>query len=195
MGNGIVKELKKECDIRDEWISYELHPEIPKPGISRVQLFPGIKEQEMQDKQAQLNRMGAPYGLCFKEMSWIANTNLALQASEYARDYGKFHEYHEQLLYANYTLGKKIGELNVLLDIAQDIGLDSEGLKTALQENRYQVRLIEAGQKAEKDQIMVTPTFIINDRYRIVGAQSLNKFRKTFREISLGHASNPFTLL
>lgn len=149
----------------------------------------------MQDKQAQLNRMGAPYGLCFKEMSWIANTNLALQASEYARDYGKFHEYHEQLLYANYTLGKKIGELNVLLDIAQDIGLDSEGLKTALQENRYQVRLIEAGQKAEKDQIMVTPTFIINDRYRIVGAQSLNKFRKTFREISLGHASNPFTLL
>lgn len=142
-----------------------------------------------------MNRMGAPYGLCFKEMSWIANTNLALQASEYARDYGKFHEYHEQLLYANYTLGNKIGELNVLLDIAQNIGLDSEGLKTALQENRYQARLIEARQKAEKDQIMVTPTFIINDRYRIVGAQSLNKFRKTFREISLGHASNPFTLL
>lgn len=145
--------------------------------------------------QEQLNMMGAPYDIRFSEMSWAANTNLALQASEYARDQGKFHEYHEQLFYANYTEGKKLGEIDVLLDIAQNIGLDQSELKVALKENRYQARLNEAKQETEKYQVTGTPTFIINDHYKIVGAQSLQNFRKVFQEINSGSPSNPFNML
>jgi len=175
-------------------MSYELHPEIPKPGIAITQFFPGMNTQGMQE---QLNSMGAAYGLIFKETSWVANTNLALQASEYARDHGKFHEYHDQLLYANFTEGKNLGEIDVLLDLAQNVDLDPQELKNALQENRYQTRLIEAKQQAEKDHITATPTFMINDQYKIVGAQTLQNFRKTLQEISSkgSNNNNPFTIL
>lgn len=148
----------------------------------------------MQGMQEQLNIMGAPYNISFEEMSWAANTNLALQASEYARDHGKFHEYHDQLLYANFTEGKNLGEIDVLLYLAQNVGLDSQGLKVALEENHYQNRLLGAKQEAEKDQVTATPTFIINDHYKIVGAQTIQNFRKIFQEISSGHPSNPFTI-
>lgn len=173
-------------------MSYELHPEISKPGISLTQLLPGMNTQGMQE---QLNMMATPYNISFKEMSWAANTNLALQASEYARDHGKFHEYHDQLLYANFTEGKNLGEIAVLLDIAQNVGIDPLGLKVALEENHYQNRLLGAKQEAKKDQVTSTPTFIINDHYKIVGAQTLQNFRKIFQEISSEQSSNPFNIL
>jgi predicted DsbA family dithiol-disulfide isomerase len=176
-------------------MSYELHPEIPRPGVSLAQLFSGMSSQDTKNMQEQLNMMGAPYGISFKEMSWAANTNLALQASEYARDHGKFHEYHDQLLYANFTEGKNIGELDVLLDIGKEIGLDSKELKAALQENHYQTRLLEAKKAAEKGQVTATPTFIINDHYKIVGAQTFRSFQKIFQEIVSENLSNPFKIL
>lgn len=160
-----------------------------------MELFSGMSTQDAKNMQEQLNMMGAPYSLSFREMSWVANTNSALQASEYARDHGKFHEYHEQLFYANFTEGKKLGEIDVLLDIAQQIGLDHSELKVALKENRYQARLNEAKQEAEKYQVTGTPTFIINEQYKLVGAQSLQKFRKVFLEISSERPRNPFNML
>lgn len=172
-------------------MSYELHPETPPEGISLKESFP---QMNIQEKQDQLNKMGAPYGITFNNLSRVVNTHLALQASEFARDEGKFHEYHEKLLYANYNEGKDIGDINVLLELAQSINLDPQKLKSALDEKSYEARLLEVQDQAEEDQIMATPTVIINDQYRIVGAQSLQTFRKKFQDIETGSVSNPFTM-
>lgn len=172
-------------------MSYELHPETPPEGLPLKQAFP---QMNLEEKQEQLNTMGAPYGIVFKDLSRAVNTHLALQASEFAKDQGKFHEYHEKLLYANYTEGKNIGDIDVLLDLAQSVNLDPQKLKLAIQEKRYEPRLLEVQDQAERDQIMATPTMIINDHFRIVGAQSLQTFRKKFEDIESGNLTQPFTL-
>ncbi|WP_434512854.1 DsbA family oxidoreductase [Desulfitobacterium sp. AusDCA] len=190
MGNGIVNALKNEFDIEDHWMSYELHPETPPEGISLKQSFP---QMNIQERQNQFNKMGAPYGIVFNNLSRVVNTHLALQASEFAREEGKFHEYHEKLLYANYTEGKNIGDINVLLELAQNVKLDPQKLEIAIRQKRYEPRLLEVQDQAEKDQIMATPTVIINDQFRIVGAQSFQAFRKKFKDIESGNLTQPFT--
>lgn len=41
VGKGIIDELKKEFEIEDEWMPFELHPEIPQEGKKVSELFPG----------------------------------------------------------------------------------------------------------------------------------------------------------
>ena len=40
IGAGMIEELKKEFDIREEWVSYELHPETPQESVLLAERFP-----------------------------------------------------------------------------------------------------------------------------------------------------------
>ncbi len=108
---------------------------------------------------------------------------MALEASEYARDAGCFDSFHDRLFRAYFTETRDIGDLDVLLELAEEEGLDKADLRVALQEGRYTSRLNEARREGHQLGINAVPTFIINGKFRIVGAQSLDFFRDRLREI------------
>ncbi len=78
---------------------------------------------------------------------------------------------------------RDIGNLNVLLELAQEEGLDTADLRVALLDGRYTSRLNDARQEGQQLGINAVPTFIINGKHRIVGAQSLDFFRDRLRDI------------
>jgi len=122
-------------------------------------------------------------GMDFGDVSRLSNSRMALEASEYARDFGRFDSFHHRLFRAYFTETRDIGNLDVLLVLAQEEGLDTADLRGALQEQRYASRLDEAHREGRQLGIDAVPTFMINGKYRIVGAQSLDFFRDRFREI------------
>lgn len=173
--------MKKEFDIEDEWVSYEIHPETPPEGILLIEKFKGINIEAM---RAQLNMSGNPYGITFGEMKFLPNSQKALEASEFARVHGKFDEFHEKVFHAYFTESKDIGKIEVLLDIARDLHLDTESLVKALENKTFVPVLKKAQYEGRKYYVTGTPTFIINGKYIIVGAQPLENFRRALKQIA-----------
>lgn len=175
IGKGIVDELKKEFEIDDEWIPYELHPEVPVEGGKVSDLFPGMSVDNMFNN---LSNMGKKFGVTFSGTDLISNTHSALLASEYAKEKGKFHEFHNRLFYVYFNEGKNIGDVELLKSIAEDIGLDKEEMIKRIEDDLYENKLAQARNIALQYEVNSTPTFIINDKYAIVGAQSIESFKK-----------------
>jgi predicted DsbA family dithiol-disulfide isomerase len=59
--------------------------------------------------------------------------------------------------------GRNIGDINVLCEIAQELGLDGEQFRKALETGRYRERHLAALRHATEDmQITAVPTFAVN---------------------------------
>lgn len=172
--------MKQEFEIEEEWINIEIHPDTPEKGVLLSEYFRGMDIGGMHDN---LRRAGAAYGIEFGEMTMLANSHLAIAASEYARDHGKFEAFHEKVLHAYFTEARDIGDIGVLLEIATAVGLDRGELQTALETGRYEERLEQAQQEAMRYQVTGTPCFIINNRYKVSGAQPLDVFQNALRRI------------
>lgn len=135
-----------------------------------------------------LRKMGSPYGIEFGDLTLLSNSRLALEASEFARDNGKFHEFHEKMFYACFTEVKDIGNMDVILNAAEDIGLDTAGLAEVLKNGTYSGRVDKGLEEARLYGINSTPTFIINNKYKLVGAQPLSSFKKALIDIEKNEA-------
>lgn len=175
IGKGIVDELKKEFEIEDEWIPYELHPEVPIEGGKVSDLFPGMSVENMFNN---LSNMGKKFDITFSGTDLISNTHSALLATEYAKEKGKFHEFHDKLFFVYFNEGKNIGNVELLKSIAENIGLNKEEMIKRIKDGTYENNLAKAKNLALQYEVNSTPTFIINDKYAIVGAQSLESFKK-----------------
>lgn len=172
--------MKKEYEIEEEWVSYEIHPETPPEGTLLKDQFPGADLEAMYNR---LNEAGKPYGIEFGEITLLSNSQKALEASEYAREHGKFDEMHERLFHAYFTETKDIGDVPFLLGIAEDIGLDPNDLKEALEQEKYVPVLKKAVQEGKQLEVTGTPTFLINNKYKVVGAQPIDVFRNVLEQI------------
>jgi predicted DsbA family dithiol-disulfide isomerase len=69
----------------------------------------------------------------------------------------------------------------VLKQIARDSGLDAEAMASAVESRKYLPKLEEAKEDAARLGVSGVPTFYIDNRKLIVGAQPLDVFRKALR--------------
>lgn len=173
--------MKQEFEIEDVWVSLEIHPETPAEGVLLSERFKGMRVEGMYDN---LRQAGEPYGIKFGNLQLLSNSRKSLEASEFARDHGKFHEFHEAVFHAYFTEARDIGDVQVLLDVAKQVGLETAELQAALEDGRYLPRLEQASQEAYQYGINGTPTFIINDKYKVYGAQPFEVFRNALKRIA-----------
>lgn len=125
-----------------------------------------------------LNKMANKYGLKFKGENLISNTHSALLASEYAKEKGRFHEFHNILFYTYFTQGRNIADLDLLISLGETIGLNKDEMLKKIKDGSYEGKLSDAKKLALEYGIRSTPTFIISDAHIITGAQSLELFKK-----------------
>jgi predicted DsbA family dithiol-disulfide isomerase len=130
-----------------------------------------------------IRRRGDEFGIKFGPRLLLSNSRMSLEASEYARDMGKYELFHERMFYTYFTESKDIGSLEVLTESARVCGLDADELLQALKERRYAHRLEEPKREAEKINLTGVPTFIINGRTKVVGAQQIAVFKDLFKKI------------
>lgn len=152
-----------------------MHPETPKEGVLLTEEFPDLDIKKMLES---LNKLATPFGIKFNPFDKMPNTQLALIASEFARDNDKYDEFHSEIFRAIFTQGQDIGQIKTVLTCAEKVGLDNTALKAALQNKTYIERLKKAKELGEKYQVAGLPTFIINDHQKIVGVHTYEAFVK-----------------
>jgi predicted DsbA family dithiol-disulfide isomerase len=123
--------------------------------------------------EAMANEAGLEVGV---RRHWY-NTDLAHEAKEWAAEQGKAEELHRAILRAYFVDDRNIGSPDVLVDLANGVGLNGEDLRTALNERRYRQVVLDQYQEAREIGVTAVPTFVA-DNYAIVGAHPYETFRR-----------------
>lgn len=177
---GLVDKLKQEFDLHVEWLGFEIHPETPTEGMPLVTLFPRADVESMTRR---LNSMGEPFRLTFRKIVNISNSKLSLEAGEFAKTQGRFEQFHHAVFQAYFSQGKDIGSIEVLKQISKEAGMDPDALGKALQSGKYRSGIEEAKEEAARLGITAAPTFLFNEKDRIVGAQSIEVFQERLKAL------------
>ena len=111
---------------------------------------------------------------------------LASEASYCAQQQGQFWEYHN-LIYDNWA-GENTGWITnkVLAGFAKDLGLNLEKFNLCMDNSIFRQKVLDNERFGVKINIDATPSFLIlggNEVYRIIGAQSFEKFEEVFQEL------------
>src|SRR5690606_8410618 len=75
------------------------------------------------------------------------------------------------LFRAHFQQRRKIGKREVLLDIAENLGFDRQAAEDALNDEALGIAVKLEEQRARDNNINSVPSFIVNGRYLIPGAQ------------------------
>jgi predicted DsbA family dithiol-disulfide isomerase len=130
-----------------------------------------------------LRTMGAQYGIAFADRPLLSNSRPALLAAEFARDHGRFPEFHSAVFSAYFSRGLDIGNREILAHIAESVGLDATAMQTAVDGNAYSAKLADAQADAARLGVTGVPAFFFSNKKSIFGAQPLDVFRKILRSL------------
>jgi len=179
LGEAIIEKLKSRFDIEMEHIGIEIHPETPEEGVDLRGRIYGIEEM-----YENLRCRGKEYGLKFCDAKLLSNSRKALIVGEYARKVGKNAEFTHEVFKAYFEGCLDIGKEAVISEIAQKVGLSKKEVEDCLKNPLYQKSFANNCAEARKHDINGVPTFIINDKHQIVGAQPEETFIELFEQVS-----------
>jgi predicted DsbA family dithiol-disulfide isomerase len=176
----VVEKLKAENNVEVEWRPYYLYFDTPPEGR---ELSEHVKQARANGSEERLRSIATSYGMEFRSVERIYNTRLAHEATEYAREHGKVEEFHKVVFRMVYAEGKDPSQWDVLRSAAQEVGLDGEAMQKAVESETYKANVEEQVRWAYQIGVTGVPTYVINDRYAIVGAQPYEVFKNALEKI------------
>jgi predicted DsbA family dithiol-disulfide isomerase len=126
--------------------------------------------------RSRLDEVADEVGLVMKQRDVIINSRKALGAAEFAREKGKFDEMHHALFKAHWELTGRLEDVDDLVRIGTEVGLDPVELRAAIEEGRYEGMLDDSRRQAEAVGINAIPAHIFGRRYLVVGAHPYENF-------------------
>lgn len=165
------------------WLPFELHPEAPVEGIPRDVYFGRERAGRMDDY---MQSVAKSVGLTMKRRDVIINSRRALGAAEFARDQGRFDAMHGALLKAHWEGTGRLEDIDDLVRIGQEVGLDGSELRKAIEDGRYAATIDDYRRDAEGAGINAIPAHIFGRRYLVMGAQPYDVFKQVLDRLHDG---------
>jgi len=154
--------------VKITWLPFELHPEAPLEGIPREAYFGRERSQRM---HSHLQSVADSVGLTMEPRDVIINSRRALGAAELARERGRFDAMHHALFKAHWEGGGRLEEVEDLVRVGSEAGLDAAELRDAIETDRYAAVIDENRRIASSVGIDAIPAHIFGRRYLVLGAQ------------------------
>jgi predicted DsbA family dithiol-disulfide isomerase len=180
VGQGPVVRLKTERALEVEWRPFYLYFDTPPEGRELPEY---VVRARAAGSEERLKAIADSYSLPFISVPRIYNTRLAHEATEYARERGRANEFHRIVFRQVYGEGLDISQWSVLGAAAQEAGLDAEEMRRVVEEGAYAAVVEEQVRQAYQIGVTGVPTYVINERYAIVGAQPYEVFRDAFARL------------
>ena len=171
-----VKKLKASTPIADEWVTWEIHPEVPREGLKIQDVVPGI---DLTTRRHKLNALGEPVGIAPGGKEFIPNTRWALEIAEFAREHHKIHEWIDRVYHASFVKNENIGDKEILLPIAKEIGLDIDVICQSLDSGHYRHLLQAHDQECIDQKVEWVPTIVSDGEKILEGVFTYSVFEDT----------------
>ena len=176
----MVEKLKAEYNVEVEWKPFYLRPDTPPEGMD---LPDYIQRARANGSEERLRLMADSYGMPFASTERIYNTRRAHEATAYAVSKGRGNDFHRVVFRKVYAEGEDPGSWQALRAAAQEVGLDAEEMQVEVEGGRYTDEVAAQVQWAYQIGVTGVPTYVINDRYAIVGAQPYEAFQRALAQI------------
>ncbi len=176
----MVEKLKQEYQVDVEWRPFYLYWDTPPEGR---ELPAYVQRARAGGSEERLKNIAMSYGMEFRSTDRIYNTRLAHEATEYARENGKANEFHKALFRRVYAEGQDPSQWSVLRANAEEVGLNAEEMQQSVESHRYTDTVEEQVRWAQQIGVSGVPTYVINDRYAVVGAQPYEVFKNALTQI------------
>jgi predicted DsbA family dithiol-disulfide isomerase len=176
----VVEKLKEEHHVDVEWRPFYLYMDTPPEGRD---LPERIVRARASGSEERLRQIAESYRMEFVSTPRIYNTRVAHEATEYAREQGKGNEFHKVVFHKVYAQGKDPSQWEVLRAAAEEVGLDADEMQRDVQNEKYTATVVDQVRWAYQIGVTGVPTYVINNRYAIVGAQPYEVFQSALEQI------------
>ena len=177
----MVEKLKAEYKVDVDWRPFYLYFDVPPEGM---ELSEHVKQARANGSEERLKQIAASHGMSFVSTKRIYSTRLAHEATEYAREHGKASEFHKVVFRKVYAEGQDPSQWDVLRLAAEEAGLDADEMQREVEDEKYRDNVEEQVRRAYQIGVTGVPTYVINDRYAVVGAQPYEVFVKALERIA-----------
>ena len=173
-----VERLQAEYDVEVLFAPYLLDPTTPPEGKPRQ------RQTSADSPKTDMELRGEAAGIRYNRGRTItSNSHLALEAAEFAGEMGHGLEFHRAMFKAYFEDLEDIGQRDVVVRVGEGAGLDGAELRKALEERRFQEQVDEGIAWARSIGVTGVPTFVLDERHGIVGAQEHDVFVDLLRRI------------
>ena len=175
-----IEKLKRNFAIDVKWVHFPLHPETPAEGRSLEELFAGRGV----DIKASYDRMkglmdgeGLPYG----QRTHTYNSRLAQELGKWADTQPGGESIHDALYKAYFVDARNIGDTDVLVEIAQSVGLAADAARDVLETRSFKDAVDADWAKSNQYGVTGVPTFVTGGD-SVVGAQPYEALEKLLND-------------
>ncbi len=173
----MVEKLQEEYQVDVEWRPFYLYFDTPPEGRELPEHI------RVNDSEERLRPIAKAYGMEFRSIKRIYNTRRAHEATEYAREHGKGNEFHKIIFRKIYAEGYDPSQWATLRVAAEEAGLDADEMQRDVESEKYTATVVDRVRWAYQIGVTGVPTYVINNRYAIVGAQPYDVFKDALEQI------------
>lgn len=183
----LAKFLHSE-EVKVEYRSFELNPdakiEYEEDNIELLAKKYGTSKEQIIAMNKQLTEQAKEVGLTYYlDKLKPTNTFDAHRLIQFAKQNGKENEMVERLFKAYFTDLKHVANMNTLIELAADVGLDQNEVKLLLNSDEFESEVREHEQHAQQLGVTGVPFYVINRKYSISGAQPSDVFLEVMEKV------------
>ena len=177
-----------QTPIQIEFHSFLLNPDMPVDyeGSQTDYLaeHKGMPRDQVISMTERLVGIAASVGLKYDmEHMHMTNTVLAHQLLQYAKTQGKQVEMKERIMSAHFVEALHVGRIDVLAQLATEVGLDRGEVMRVLESGEYLPAFEADIEQARAYGISGVPFFVIDGKYGVSGAQNPETFVGAFNQV------------
>jgi predicted DsbA family dithiol-disulfide isomerase len=190
IGYSHMKKALHRLNIKADFhfLPYELDPDMSEKGESIDRFF---ERRHQWDQSKLLNykenvtavAASAGVSIDFSKHTHYYNSGKAHQLMHWAEGYGRQQELNELLIDAYFKHGLDIGDPLILIDLVEQLGLDSSKAKQVLCSSVVDKQLLLKNQRIQRLAVQSIPAFVVNDSKLISGSKSVNDFEQILKSI------------
>jgi predicted DsbA family dithiol-disulfide isomerase len=151
------------------WVYFPLHPDTPAEGLALQDLFAG-RGFDLEAMHRRIQGLMDAEGLPFAHRTHTYNSRLAQELAKWADSQPGFEAIHGALYRAYFAEARNIADPEVLVEIAQSVGLPADQARHVLTDRIFKEAVDADWQHARRLGITGVPTFVAG-QYKVVGAQ------------------------
>lgn len=169
------------------WKSYQLNPDYKNTTNEDFYTYlsrsKGMNLEDTKQLTQQVVSMASNAGLDIDFESNIpANSFNAHRLTHFAATKDMQHAAEEAIFKAHFTDGKNVDDLDVLLNIAADLGLALEETKAMLESDAFEADVRKDIYESQQIGVKGVPFFLIDQKYTFSGAQPVEVFKQALTQ-------------
>lgn len=159
--------------------SFELRPDAPVEIDKEQQIaqHAGASRERVDAVNAHLAELARAEGIGYRpDLTRPTNSRLALELLHHADATGHRAALTHRLFAAYFTEGRHIGEVEELVGLAQDTGLDADIVREVLTDRRYQEAVERDSERLRALGASGVPLYVLDGTWGISGAQPVQAY-------------------